>query len=122
MDFYCRYDSHIEVVEIRPHREIAILQIPSADQSTTAPTAFFIHGSCARMGQFESLIEALSPSFHIIAFDRIGCGMSSKPTEFEAYHDVQIFADLCAIFEQFIPQSSALQNTENKIMIIGHSF
>lgn len=73
-------------------------------------------------GQFESLIELLSPSFHIIAFDRIGCGMSSKPTEFEAYHDVQIFADLCAIFERYIPQSSTLQDTKHEIMIIGHSF
>ena len=45
--------------------------------------------------------------------------MSTKPTEYEAYHDVQIFADLCAIFEQYIPQSSTLQNTEHEIMITG---
>ena len=120
LDFYSRNDKHIKMIQIRPNRKIAVLHIPHKDSN--APYAFFIHGSCARMGQFEALIADLRPKFHIIAFDRIGCGISAKPTAYETYSSVNIFGDLCAIFKKYIPQSSSLQHSHHSITLIGHSF
>ena len=117
-DFYSEYERYISMVEIRPNRKLAVLNI--VNQNKNNPFVFFIHGACARMSQFESLIKALSPKFNIIAFDRIGCGYSSKPTEYSSYNDISIFLDLCALFENYIPQSSI--HHKHEILIISHSF
>eukprot|EP01084_Bolivina_argentea_P209466 356795_1 len=120
MDFYVNYQQFINKTEIRPNRTLAVLNIPH--KNINAPYAFFIHGSCARMGQFESLIKDLSLKFNVIAFDRIGCGISDKPKPYKSYHDINIFTDLCTIFQTYIPQSSPLQNKKHEILIISHSF
>ena len=121
MDFYARNEQNIKMVEIKPKRHIAVLELPRKDIKN-ASYAFFIHGSCARMGQFDSLIEQLAPNFHIVAFDRIGCGVSDKPVAYDTYSAANIFYDLCALFTSYIPQSSTLQNKRHAITIIGHSF
>ena len=56
MDFYSRYEANIDMVAVhstRPDRKLAILEIPN--ENLDAPYAFFIHGSCARMGLFHSI-------------------------------------------------------------------
>eukprot|EP00483_Globobulimina_turgida_P008051 UN08067 len=96
MDFYVAYKQYIGMAEIRAGRKLAVLHI--AHKNMKAPYAFFIHGACARMSQFEQLIKNLALTCNIIAFDRIGCGISDKPKRYHAYDDTNIFADLCALF------------------------
>ena len=120
-DFYCNNEEYIEIVEIRKNRKLAVLNIRCRDNDN-APYIFFIHGACARMSQFEGLIKNLSPKFNIIAFDRIGCGLSHKPKEYDTYNDSNIFIDLCLLFEKYLPQSSSLINKKHEILIISHSF
>eukprot|EP01084_Bolivina_argentea_P126764 224372_1 len=112
-DFYTQYKAYITIDEIRKNRKLAVLSIQHKNKN--APFVFLIHGACARMGQFKSLIEHLSNNFNIIAFDRIGCGYSNKPKEATQYKGAEIFFDLCALFEKYIPQ-------QKNILIIAHSF
>ena len=97
-DFYCHYQQFIDIIEIRHNRKLAVLNIACQDKD--APYAFFVHGACARMAQFEGLIQNLSNKFNIIAFDRIGCGYSHKPKEYISYNDTNIFIDLCLLFSK----------------------
>ena len=117
-DFYSHYQQYIELIEIRKARKLAVLNMHCKGK----PYVFFIHGACARMSQFEELIQNLSTNFSIIAFDRIGCGYSQKPQQYPSYNDINIFMDLCLLFQKYLPQSSLLQNTKHEILIIAHSF
>eukprot|EP01084_Bolivina_argentea_P164771 286406_1 len=112
-DFYVEYEAHISIVEVRKDRKLAMLNLPHKDKD--APFAFFIHGACARMGQFKALIKYLSQSFNIVAFDRIGCGYSDRPNQDNAYNGQPIFLDLCALFQTYAP-------VKKQILIISHSF
>ena len=109
------------MIEVRPNRKLCILNIPSLAKKKNY--AFFTLGINARMSQFESQIEQFkSMDYNIIAFDRIGCGYSDKPLTPESYRESEIFADLCKIWSDYIPQTSKLTNDISNIIIIGHSY
>ncbi|ETO28056.1 epoxide hydrolase [Reticulomyxa filosa] len=99
-DFYEENKEYISHVETRLQHKVCIYQRRNEDKN--APWLLMIHGSCARMGQFEDQINALHKQFHIVAFDRIGCGKSEKPKDASNYSDSNIFEDLCTIFETYV--------------------
>jgi len=82
-------------------------------------TLLFVHGSCASVDQFESLINELGPflkkkNFMAEGFDAYGCGQSDKKKVKEAYAEEELQEDLKAVF------SKAKHPTTN--FIIGHSY
>ncbi|KAF4663827.1 hypothetical protein FOL47_005536 [Perkinsus chesapeaki] len=110
--FAKRHQEHIKLVEIRPGRRIAVYENKSA--ATGAPALIFIHGSCARMQQFEGQIDFFaSRGYRVLALDLYGCGASDKPDDASAYHTAQLKSDVVAFLEKFSTPGS---------VVIGHSY
>lgn len=110
--FYARHKDCIRFVEIRPGRRIAVYE--NLPVSTGRPALIFIHGSCARMQQFEAQIDHFTAQGHrVVALDLYGCGASEKPDDPKAYHTAQIKSDVVAFLEKFATPGS---------VIIGHSY
>ncbi|KAF4664290.1 hypothetical protein FOZ61_000945 [Perkinsus olseni] len=110
--FYARRKERTMLVEIRPGRRIAVYE--NLPASTGAPALIFIHGSCARMQQFEEQMNYFaSRGQRVVALDLFGCGASDKPDDPKAYHTAQIKSDVVAFLEKFATPGS---------VIIGHSY
>ena len=113
-EWYKSNDNFISKEDVRKDRKLCVFK--SIDEKNRSKYAFFIHGACARMGQLEHQIAYFRDELecNVIAFDRIGCGKSSKPNDWNAYSDSEIFQDLCALFEKYIPKSTdTVKNNKN---------
>ena len=82
----------ISKIFVRPNRKICIYY---KDFGFDKPLLFFIHGSCARMGQFEEQIKFFESKklFTILAYDQFGCGKSDKPKNWNAYSAKNLLQD-----------------------------
>jgi len=104
-----------QIVEIRPERKVRLLHLPHPASDVTI---FFVHGGCAKMEQFEMIIEQLAPQYSIVAYDAFGCGGSPKQFVFpnidiKAYSSNAHSSDLLAIFNRYAGDIN---------IGVGHSF
>ncbi len=126
-DFYTHFKANITMVEIRPGRRIAVLDYYHANSSTKGgkstpmgkPMMFFVHGSCARMGQFDHLIRYFSEQrgMHVIAYDALGCFSSEKPNVHPyVYSTPSLYLDMVQLFSEKIKKYEP-----SSVTIVGHS-
>ena len=111
--FYAKHSAVISAVET-PFGSVTVLNANSGACSSK-PSLFFVHGSCARMGQYEHQIEHfIAKGHHVVALDNLGCGESDKPDNYDAYHPSQFIDTAVMIAEKKLDGK--------KIVIVGHSF
>ena len=88
----------VEMVEVRPGRELAV---HSRIRPEASYTLIFVHGSAASMLQWRDQIDHFSATHSVVAFDTYGCGRSPKPESWGAYSFHELAADLAAILIRF---------------------
>mmetsp|Transcript_12231 Transcript_12231/g.15874 ORF Transcript_12231/g.15874 Transcript_12231/m.15874 type:complete len:295 (+) Transcript_12231:19-903(+) len=98
-------------ITIRPGRDVFLYQHKHASEDV--PTIFLVHGACASMTQFASIIEVLKEKYSIVTYDLYGCGNSPKPESWSAYATEEHKSDLFAVYKHFASKVN---------FAIGHSF
>eukprot|EP01059_Diplonema_ambulator_P032252 TRINITY_DN6252_c0_g2_i1.p1 TRINITY_DN6252_c0_g2~~TRINITY_DN6252_c0_g2_i1.p1 ORF type:complete len:322 (+),score=67.70 TRINITY_DN6252_c0_g2_i1:537-1502(+) len=113
--FYEKYNDQMTQVDTHKGR---LMMLDHKGDGEQGVGLLFVHGSCARMGQFEGQIEYfVNKGYHVVAYDAIGCGRSDKPVcmDGSTYHP-----------KRFVDDARLVLNTafgENeKVVVIGHSF
>ena len=115
--FYSKFRAHIKEVLIRPGRCIMLLHIQQSQPKNTRGSILLIHGSCARMQQFEDQIQFfVDKGYDVISYDALGCGRSAKPVGPKLYTSSEMYADLQAVLDEYVTK----QGIKAKC-IIGHS-
>jgi pimeloyl-ACP methyl ester carboxylesterase len=99
-----------ELVEVRPGRELNVVQY-GVDSFDT--TVFFLHGACARAGQWDAQMRNMGLEMRVVAYDALGCGGSAKPASWSAYSTPELLDDAAAVFEKY---------KSKRNVIVGHSF
>ena len=114
--FYDKHAEHLKKITFENHL-VTILDIPG---DTDKEVVLFIHGSCARMGQWDHQISEMSSKGHrVVAYDALGCGQSDKPDQLHLYKPSK-FVDTA----DHIIQSVILPcpKRKSKVVLVGHSF
>ncbi|CAM9447758.1 unnamed protein product [Phaeothamnion confervicola] len=110
------------LIEVLPGRRLRIKHWPICEDSSS--TLLLVHGSGAKLDQFEPLVGIISQNGgalgsgkvgEVVAFDYLGCGGSDKPDDWDAYATPRLVDDLTAIYTQFCRRPG-------KKIIMGHSF
>eukprot|EP01060_Flectonema_neradi_P038354 TRINITY_DN8008_c0_g1_i1.p1 TRINITY_DN8008_c0_g1~~TRINITY_DN8008_c0_g1_i1.p1 ORF type:complete len:328 (+),score=39.62 TRINITY_DN8008_c0_g1_i1:41-1024(+) len=114
--FYKRHADHIKKLKFH-NQTIVVLDKPG---DANKEVILFIHGSCARMGQWEHQIAAFADHGHrVVAYDAIGCGQSDKPDNKDMYQPSK-FVDTADFIIQNVIASCPKRKA--KVVIAGHSF
>lgn len=115
--FYSKFRGHIKEVLIRPGRSIMLLHIQQSRQRTSRGLILLIHGSCARMQQFEDQIQFfVDKGYDVISYDALGCGRSAKPAGPKLYTSSEMYADFQAVLDDYVTKKVIKAKC-----IIGHS-
>ena len=113
------YELHARDMErIRTeHGEVLVLNANKEHAGKKGrPALLFVHGVCARMGQFEQQIaHFVNKGYHVVAFDNLGCGRSDIPRNPDSYR-VQQFVDTCATV------ADKVFTPDERVVLVGHSF
>ena len=106
--------THLELIEIRPGRKVAIYYEEHEDKN--APLIYFVHGAGARSGQFRDLQPVFRPSCSLLSFDWTGHGKSEKILGGAEYYAAsEMLEDVIAVFQKY-------NNTDRKVILIAHSY
>eukprot|EP00659_Diplonema_papillatum_P012135 gene12135-18755_t len=98
----------------RADRRLKVLHIPG--RGGGGPVLVFLHGACARMGQFSEQIDYFAARGEaVLAIDNVGCGRSEKPSCESAYAVESFVADCVEVISEYVPRGS-------DVVLIGHSF
>lgn len=108
--------------EVRPGRQLCVLH--KAPSNPSLPTMFLVHGSCASFSQFVPLAAALSEKrgYGIVTWDWLGCGRSSKPDNWNAYHPDELFADMAAVWDKHCARRENGELVAKNTYVVAHSF
>eukprot|EP00747_Dinoflagellata_sp_TGD_P192392 gnl/TRDRNA2_/TRDRNA2_57169_c0_seq1.p1 gnl/TRDRNA2_/TRDRNA2_57169_c0~~gnl/TRDRNA2_/TRDRNA2_57169_c0_seq1.p1 ORF type:complete len:331 (+),score=43.19 gnl/TRDRNA2_/TRDRNA2_57169_c0_seq1:49-1041(+) len=111
-----------KIEEVRPGRQLCVLHKPPS--SPSLPTLFLVHGSCASFSQYVPLAAALSErrGYGIVAWDWLGCGRSSKPDNWSAYHPDELYADMAAVWQKYCTRQGEEFVVAKQTYIVAHSF
>ena len=94
---------------------------PAAPAATPAvkPVLLFVHGSMARLGQYNALMKlAEAQDYTYVAYDQYGMGRSPKPEgPANAYHTEQLVQDLLGVY-----QYTCDTYPNRPIVVVGHSY
>ena len=119
--------SESKLIEIRNGRCLRTLQLRSSTRGTSKGIVFLVHGSMARLSQFENQIYYFQKhGYDILAYDYYGMGRSPKTsTNPNDYSTKEHTKDLIQMYKHFF-----LNSTDNitydlvgkPLHIVGHSF
>jgi len=116
--FYLKYSNCISKVEIRPGRMISVLQRNQPAEGVSRGMVIFVHGSCARMQQFQKQIEYFHDAgFDVLSYDALGCGASESPVGDSLYKTREMFEDLIGVLTKYTKERRV-----KAVSIVGHSF
>eukprot|EP01064_Diplonema_japonicum_P003720 TRINITY_DN12414_c0_g1_i2.p1 TRINITY_DN12414_c0_g1~~TRINITY_DN12414_c0_g1_i2.p1 ORF type:complete len:339 (+),score=120.89 TRINITY_DN12414_c0_g1_i2:58-1017(+) len=113
-EFYEKYAESMEKLDTNKGR-LLVLDSPGEKGRVGV---LFVHGSCARMGQFEAQIEYfMNRGHHVVAYDAIGCGRSDKPVcmDGNTYHPRRFVGDAVKVLHSKFDE-------DEKVVVVGHSF
>ena len=114
-----RFSADLTSVDIRPGRCITILhRSPEPINGSPRGLIIFVHGSCARMQQLVALMDGFfNRGYEIIAYDALGCGLSSKPVGEALYFTGEMYEDMTAVICKYTSERGKMATC-----VMGHSF
>ena len=109
-----------KMIEIRDGRaKMRVLELNGPKDVKSKITFLFVHGSCASMEQYLSLMDILASEGHrCVAYDVIGCGGSEKPDgwyQWKAYNTEELLLDLDSFVKIYA-------NPDSANILVGHSY
>jgi len=81
--------------------------------ATSDVVVVMLHGACARGDQFADLLAGLAPHCSVATYDRVGCGKSPKPTEWDQYASERLVDEAVAFCKLF---------GGKRTVLVGHSY
>mmetsp|Transcript_54900 Transcript_54900/g.146596 ORF Transcript_54900/g.146596 Transcript_54900/m.146596 type:complete len:314 (-) Transcript_54900:334-1275(-) len=112
------------LVEIRPGRKLRVLHQRPKHPDLPAPCVLFVHGSAASMTHMLPTADTLfqQDNYGIVLYDWFGCGESTKPRKWSAYHPDELQADLMEVWRRYFCEGRGKMGTTGPCFIVAHSF
>ena len=115
--FRSEFTQFLTSQEVRPGRVLTVLHIQQPSRAAAKGIIVFVHGACARMQQFvHQILHFSQAGYEIVAYDALGCGLSEKPVDEQAYTSDELYADFLAVVAKFTVNRGA-----KALAIVGHS-
>jgi pimeloyl-ACP methyl ester carboxylesterase len=116
--FYNRFSANISTIEVRPGRHISLLWLRHTNDQSSKGLIVFVHGSCARMQQFENQLQYFYKiGYDVVSYDALGCGRSAKPVGESLYTTREMYLDLIELLRYVVKERGS-----RPLMVVGHSF
>ena len=117
-------DNRARYMEVRPGRTLCVIHLcPEPKSPPPKGLIFFIHGSMARLGQFDAQIKYFfhEQNYEVVAYDFFGMGRSPKSTKIpRAYSTAAHTADMIALYNRVVMERGG--SAPLPVHVVGHSF